>query len=154
MTYEVQTLGVGRWETVRRMEALSAAEYFLERIPEHELPGRIVQEIASRAGTSTTAAELLADHNGKAALSEDIVTGGFRISLTITTDDIVDLLAYGRKLRDAHDGSSEEITTAEQAAKEVGWLFAHEGVSELAHHGGVYAEISEVDATPIYEGTS
>lgn len=76
---------------------------------------------------------------------------GFKVSLTIATDNIPDLMAYGRKLRDAEDGGSEDITDLTLAAREVGWLFAASGVSDLIQRGGLYAESADVAAEPIYE---
>lgn len=75
---------------------------------------------------------------------------GFALTLTLTTDDIPDLLAYGRRLRDAEDNGSAEVTTPELAAREVAWLFAHEGTNALNMRGGVYAEIGTVEARPLH----
>lgn len=74
-------------------------------------------------------------------------TTGFTVTITILTDDIPDLMAYGRQLHIAEDGTADEVTTPELAAREVAWLFAHEGTNALIRRTGVYAEINEVAAT-------
>lgn len=74
---------------------------------------------------------------------------GFVLTITIGTDDIPDLLAYGRRLREAEDGDTTEVTTPELAAKEVAWLFAHEGTNALNMRGGVYSEIVHVAAVAL-----
>lgn len=74
---------------------------------------------------------------------------GFKVTITVITDDIPDLLAYGRTLRDAEDGGSSEITSEELAAKEVAWLFGHEGTNAMMTRAGVYAQIDTVDAEPL-----
>lgn len=71
---------------------------------------------------------------------------GFKITLIIGTDDITDLLALGRKLREAEDRDGKAITTKEQAAEEVAWVFASVGTHLFQERSGLYAEIDTVTA--------
>jgi hypothetical protein len=74
---------------------------------------------------------------------------GFTITITINCDDIADLLAYGRKLRDAEDSGGEEITTLKEAAREVAWLFAYSGSAALFARGGIDNQLDSVSATAL-----
>ena len=76
----------------------------------------------------------------------DSVCVGFTVNLTIKTDDIPDLIALGRKLRNAEDGGGEHVNTKEEAEKEVAYLFGSWGTNHLTHVGGVYAEMDDVRA--------
>jgi ribosomal protein L18 len=78
-------------------------------------------------------------------------TTGFVVTLQITTDNIENLLAYGRRLRAAEDGSESSVTSDKDAAAEVGYLIAAEGVNALIRRGEVYAETAEVTTTPVVQ---
>jgi len=77
------------------------------------------------------------------------MTGGFTFTITVITDDIPDLLAYGRRLRDTVDGSGATITTMEEAVREVAYIFGAGGVDELMKCGDVYAQLDSVGAVAL-----
>lgn len=69
---------------------------------------------------------------------------GFKITITITTDDVPDVLTLGRRLRDAEDGDGGQVSTDAEAVTEVAWLFAAAGADEFSKRTGLHAEIDGV----------